>query len=262
MMKKWLAVITFSVLLLIPVGFLEAFAVNSLRITTEDVGGNIDSITIADNSIMDSEPLVDGLIFSILDGFGCTDISITATMTKPEIGSSVFPVMDLLFDSESSEECHIDIEFSDTDFVNSGNIAITSVIDGETNGNVQYKAFYDPANGIFEQTNPLFDTGILSPTNPPLNLDFSGNGQGGVSESGDYSITMLVTIWHSNGLDQTSAEATLIGEETAVGGTLLPIDSFALIVAGVQSTTWLIPVLASITGIGLVFLRIVKKFRR
>jgi len=254
-MKKWLTVISFSVLLLAQASILDAFAINSLRITTEDAGGNIDSITIADNSIMDSEPLIDGLIFSILNGFGCADISITATMTKPEIGSSVFPVMDLLFDSASSEECHIDIEFSDTGFVTSGNIAIISVIDGETSGNVQYKVFFDPANGIFEQTNLLFDTGILSPTNPPLNLDFSGNGQGGVSNSGDYSITMLVTLWHSNVQGQTSAEATLVGEETAIGGTLLPIDSFALLVAGVQSTTWMIPVLASIVGIGLFLLR-------
>ena len=248
MMKKWLTVITFSVLLLAQVGILDAFAINSLRVTTEDAGGTIDSITIEDNSIFDIEPLIDGIILTVLEGFGCADITLTATMTKPEIGSSVLPVMDLLLDSASSEECHIDIEFSDTGFDTIANIAISSAIDGETSGNVQYKTFYDPANGIFEQTNLLFDTGLL-------NLDFSDGGPGVVSESGDYSITMLVTIWHFNGLDQTSAEATLIGEETAIGGTLLPIDSFALLVAGVQSTSWMIPVLASIVGIGLFFLR-------
>jgi len=51
-MKKWLTVITFSVLLLAQVGILDAFAINSLRVTTEDAGGNINSIIIEDNSIL------------------------------------------------------------------------------------------------------------------------------------------------------------------------------------------------------------------
>ena len=40
-----------------------------------------------------------------------------------------------------------------------------------------------------------------------------------------------------------------------VGGESLSIDNTALLVAGAQSTTWLIPVVLSIVGIGLVFLR-------
>ena len=40
-------------------------------------------------------------------------------------------------------------------------------------------------------------------------------------------------------------------EPVVVGGELLPIDSTALLLAGAQSTTWMIPVVLSVLGIGL-----------
>jgi hypothetical protein len=40
-----------------------------------------------------------------------------------------------------------------------------------------------------------------------------------------------------------------------VGGQMVPIDTTALLVAGAQSTTWMIPVALSLVGIGLVFYR-------
>ena len=39
--------------------------------------------------------------------------------------------------------------------------------------------------------------------------------------------------------------------ESLVGGTLLPIDTTALLLAGAQSTSWMIPVVLSIVGFGL-----------
>ena len=40
-----------------------------------------------------------------------------------------------------------------------------------------------------------------------------------------------------------------------VGGEILPIEVTALLIAGVQSTTWIIPVVLSVIGIGLVLVR-------
>ena len=43
--------------------------------------------------------------------------------------------------------------------------------------------------------------------------------------------------------------------EQVIGGQLIPIETTSLLLAGAQSTTWMIPVVLSIVGIGLVFLR-------
>jgi len=39
--------------------------------------------------------------------------------------------------------------------------------------------------------------------------------------------------------------------DSVVGGTLIPLDTTALLLAGAQPTTWMIPVVLSIIGIGL-----------
>jgi len=41
------------------------------------------------------------------------------------------------------------------------------------------------------------------------------------------------------------------GDDEVVGGSLLPIDSTALVLAGAQSFSWMIPVVLSVLGIGL-----------
>lgn len=44
-------------------------------------------------------------------------------------------------------------------------------------------------------------------------------------------------------------------QNTAVGGTLIPIDKVSLLLTGVQSTTWILPLILSIIGVGLVLVR-------
>ena len=43
----------------------------------------------------------------------------------------------------------------------------------------------------------------------------------------------------------------LTGDDRVVGGEFLPIETTALLLAGAQSTTWMIPIVLSIVGIGL-----------
>lgn len=43
--------------------------------------------------------------------------------------------------------------------------------------------------------------------------------------------------------------------QPAVGGTIIPIDTTSLLLAGAQSTTWLIPIVLSLAGIGLVLVK-------
>ncbi len=40
-----------------------------------------------------------------------------------------------------------------------------------------------------------------------------------------------------------------------VGGTILPIDTISLLIAGAQSVAWIIPISLSIVGIGLVLVK-------
>jgi len=44
-------------------------------------------------------------------------------------------------------------------------------------------------------------------------------------------------------------------DESIVGGQIIPIETTSLLLAGAQSTTWLIPVVVSAVGIGLVLVR-------
>ena len=44
-------------------------------------------------------------------------------------------------------------------------------------------------------------------------------------------------------------------QNAAVGGTIIPIDKVSLLLAGVQSTTWILPLILSIFAIGLILVR-------
>lgn len=52
-------------------------------------------------------------------------------------------------------------------------------------------------------------------------------------------------------LNPTSLLCELTIVTPAVGGTIIPIETTSLLLAGTQSTTWMIPVVLSVAGIGL-----------
>ena len=77
-------------------------------------------------------------------------------------------------------------------------------------------------------------------------VDFEVN-----SSFGEWSIDTRVSFYTSfiDGVIQTVEI-----QKPVVGGQIIPIETISLLVSGVQSTTWMIPVVLSIVGIGLVFL--------
>ena len=78
-------------------------------------------------------------------------------------------------------------------------------------------------------------------------VDFEVN-----SSFGEWSIDTRVSFYTSfiDGVIQTVEI-----QKPVVGGQNIPIETISLLIAGAQSTTWMIPVVLSIVGIGLVFLR-------
>jgi len=108
------------------------------------------------------------------------------------------------------------------------------------------------------------DTGLVTPTNPNnQNLyglshilfcysppqPFCGNG---IVEAGEQCDDG--NIANGDGCSAT-CQSEVPPSETPVGGQIVPIESTALLLAGAQSTTWLIPLVLSAAGIGLVLVR-------
>jgi len=92
--------------------------------------------------------------------------------------------------------------------------------------------------------NGMVDPGETDPNDPDTNGDGICDGIR-IDNEGD-------------GFDEESecVDPTLPDEDLVIGGTLIPIDSISLILAGTHLTAvWLIPIIVSAAGIGLVFLR-------
>jgi len=86
----------------------------------------------------------------------------------------------------------------------------------------------------------------------------SGDASGILLNGGTVTNHNTITFSPGTGLDSGKLIGTIIEDPIPcfpVGGELIPIDKTALLLAGAQSFSWMIPVLISIAGIGLFFLR-------
>src|SRR3990172_4831717 len=94
----------------------------------------------------------------------------------------------------------------------------------------------------------------IAHTSTPITIEWFASGAGwqgannqSLPDDESWAIDNVQVIL--NGIDDPSCIIT--PPEPIVGGTFLPIESTALILAGAQSTTWMIPVVLSVIGIGL-----------
>ncbi len=84
---------------------------------------------------------------------------------------------------------------------------------------------------------------ILTSFTDPLDPDTNGDG-------------ICDGIRVDNDSDGIDPENECVDPEQLVGGTLIPIKSISLLLAGThQTAAWLIPIMISVVGIGLLFLR-------
>ena len=234
----------------------DAFAAAQLRITADDTVNAPVVVTIVDDGPGDvCAPGVLGcIIFNVIPigPLGCVLISGETAVTKPFQGGVMLPTMDLAYSVTTEGLCHVKIEFTDTDFT-AGKVLITTDIGGTTQGTTHYSANFDPANQPFGAFGNIFNLQHIAPP-----AGFVGMGANLLTPNGDYSLTLDVEVWHGEGTLTSSGDAFLIGSPP-VEGTLMPIDTSALYLAGLGSVTmWMIPAVAGMAGVAMY----VVKFRK
>jgi len=129
----------------------------------------------------------------------------------------------------------VEIIDSTGDGSNALNLLVTVATD--LSGNVFVTGFF--SDNAFKITPAGVITEIIDNT-----LDISGN------VATDLSGNVFVA-----GRDSNNAFKIALEVSTAVGGELIPIETTSLILAGAQSFSWMIPVIVSGIGIGIVIAR-------
>jgi hypothetical protein len=181
------------------------------------------SWTVTDNAANDLDYLTigshtDGLI-STADVFGWGDLSFTAGISKPIVGSADNPVMNLSalrLSTWSPLAKSLKIELTDTDFTGAPGglqpMTLASSIGGLTAGTVEYQVFADSNNQPFGKSQPLgsaYQYSNSGGNGPAFHSSWSGSA--GVTEP--FSITMQAIIRHAGpGVSAFDAELKAVPE--------------------------------------------------
>ena len=190
-----------AVLAFVCVGFVapkQAAAVPMLKL--DDGMGN--TVTVTDNGVGDTLNTVDGAIVWA-GSLGVWSINVSTGLTKPVIGSTVTPHMDLNSANVSSAPGVMTIWFTDTDFI--GNVPYVTALaetGGTTSGTVGYFTFVGTGNLPFETSASLTSQSFTPGA-------FSGTVTGGVmGVPAPYSLTQKIVIAHT-GLGVTTLDASI-----------------------------------------------------
>jgi len=237
-------------------GTTDAFAVGQLKITADvdDILPNDAELIVMDNGPNDLNGAL-GRMAVLTGPLGCLSGTLDGTISKPVQGGVMIPTMDLVWSVDTTGvvgPCHMTVEFTDTGFT-AGKITIATGIGGTTEGQVMYDAFLDPSDVAFGHAETIF-----SDTFDPFPLiGFNSEGSQLLNPDGDYSLSLLVTIWHDG--DEISSGNAFLEGSPPVEGMLMPIDTSALYLAGLGSVTmWMIPAIAGMAGAAMYFV----KFRK
>ena len=264
-MKKLLALIVFSVLLLVPVGLTSSLAQElPFGITLPETA--LPEITTTDNPIT-TQTDEDNVIF---DG-GRAAFESALVFQSPlaiiaddfVLNEEVF-LTDVHFDVNQMVPDLLEFDFFiyDNDNGNPGSLIVQGSavnvhresFDPDAFGGESFRYWFDLDPPVLLQADTIFwlriDQTNVGPfealwyiSNSPFGNKLSFSSDGGQT-------------WMKQGVD-TSLNFVLTGPPpSVVGGELLPIDSTALLVAGVQANAlWLIPVIVAAIGIGIVIAR-------
>lgn len=166
--------------------------------------------TVADNSPEDFNPAVGALGYA--HPMGDFLLSLTTGYSEPLVGAldtSSLGLKSVALSSTALSELQLNIWYSDVGFVSAGDeVSGTGRLKGLTGGTTTAKAWLDDANALFGQGEQVLD---FSPTSGGLNLreDFAA------PVTGEYSMTLLISITHGPGLEATTFESLLRTEDVA-----------------------------------------------
>jgi len=173
-----------------------AEAVPILRLTSS-AGG---SVTITDGGAGDANAAAGAVTF--IGSLAGWTVNVTTGLSKPIIGSTIFPKLDLNSVNVSGGSGTITIELTDTDF----NLAIdtkgTSSIGGVTAGTVNFDVYTDAGNVAFAQTTQISSHGPLS------GGAFSSVQDADLAADNAFSVTLVTSITHTDPGQATSYNAT------------------------------------------------------
>lgn len=143
----------------------------------------VTTITVVDNDSNDSSPLLGSVTFNGV--IGIWDINVSTGLTKPLLGSSTLPRLDLNSINHSSGAGTLVLTFTETGF-NTANMPYFAEIGGTQNGgNATIKSV------TLQGTNQVSSIGALSGT------PFTGSANGVFLASTNYSLSDVMTVVHT-----------------------------------------------------------------
>ena len=232
-------------------GMSDAFAMPQIRLTE---GGGANTALITDQVfVADADQNNIAGIVQYNTGIGVfSNINFEAGTTKPNTGTPQMPDMDFFLVSQSNAAGTLTAEFTDVDFDNE-QIICASVGGGTTKGTTTFSVYIDPLNQPFNQGQLVFTT-TQSGAGPLFDIDAVGSF--GATPGSPYSITMVAEIEHFANTESTSFDIGVVCHSPEVGGSLIPLDSTVLLLAGIQSmTVWMIPAVVGLAGAGVYFVK-------
>ncbi len=175
-------------------------------ITLFDVASST-SVTVVDGGLGDANAAAGAVTF--IGSLGVWTVNVSTGLTKPILGSSTSPSMDLNSIDNSSAAGTLIITFTDTGFNTpaggSAYATIGGTLGGPAGSSITYKTF--------QNTNLL--TSISANTTP-----FAGVASAPTTPSANYSLSQQITIVHT-GAGNTSFDATLTVPDGGMTAALL-----------------------------------------
>lgn len=178
--------------------FSTPYQAAALSLSLNDGVGN--SIVVEDNGAGDLNPLAGVVLWS--GDLGVWDVNVSTGLSKPILGSSASPSMDLNSVNLSTGAGSLTIMLTDTGFIGGvPNIGTFVAIGGTTSGSIAYNTFLGAGNGAFENTHSLTSQSFNT-------IAFSGTDSGSAAGiAGPYSLTQQVVITHGAGVGVSSFDA-------------------------------------------------------
>lgn len=172
----------------------------SLRLSDN---GGVTWVTITDNTPGDISPSLGAITFN--GAVGNFNINVTTGISKPILGGTNDPVMDLnSVNVSGSGPGTLTIQFTDVDFGSALHPGFITLVGGTTSGTVAVASYYDLGNATFATTSLLSDLGTFGPG------AYSGTGSTDVGPlPGPYSLTLMATITHTAAGQVTSFDLLL-----------------------------------------------------
>jgi len=181
-------------------------------------------ITVVDNGPGDLIPTTGAIL--VETNVGVWNLAISTAVTKPLLGSTTSPVMDLDIQANSTAAGQLTLVFSDNGFGPASGPLIATVTGHMITGagaTDTYTVFGDPANVVGATTVPIASTGTL-----PLPISASGSGL--LALPTPFSLTEVETMVASGPTTLTTdASYEVVPEPSVIG---LAVLGFAALTLG------------------------------